>query len=183
MLSAVIWGLFLSNGHVFSVSHGAELRSRGKVTVEKVTGLSELEDLNGNFADLGLGTACRIRKPRGEGEDPGAYWQIQPQDSSEGKVIPSGITLKECKEKCLTEEFTNKTRHCYAIEYRSSEQRCEIWTQPIVNMVDTFTDQTVASEGRLPTYDFHCYVALTALNNHGSSTTCEELNAAHNSLG
>eukprot|EP00435_Cladocopium_sp_Y103_P051125 s2453_g15.t1 len=172
MLSVVIWGFFLSNGHFFSISH-APLRSLEKMTT--VRKLTEPILPKGDFSDLGLGTTCRIKKPQREDEDPGALWQIEPQNKEEGRLIQK-ITLKKCKEECLTEEATNK-RHCYAIEYRSSERRCEIWTQPIVNVVDTFTDQTVEEKPGKPVYDFHCYLAMT------SRATCGELVVAHKRLG
>lgn len=90
----------------------------------------------GHFKSWGYGSVCR----RGQ-------WDQTYDDYAQAR-IKVGKTVRQCSEQC-----DNLGMTCYGFEYRDSEQRCELWMEPIC-------DHRLAPSEIQPN-DFQCFIKCT----------------------
>mmetsp|Transcript_68482 Transcript_68482/g.150593 ORF Transcript_68482/g.150593 Transcript_68482/m.150593 type:complete len:230 (-) Transcript_68482:83-772(-) len=128
--------LATTGGIVLMAIMGISLwQAGGGMTPEKVAinDAQELVEKNDVLLSMGLGTACR-------------------EDPSDQKIMPEHANvihgnMGDCEKKC------NDMPKCRAMEYRTSEKRCELWFTPARHHVTVFEDKTVTGRP-----DFHCFV-------------------------
>ncbi|CAE8695150.1 unnamed protein product [Polarella glacialis] len=98
---------------------------------DSVVGLAEVDAKK--FVSLGQGTACRIKA--------GDHTLVPPK----GKVIEKIGGRDACAKACFLEQDSS------GFEYRISEDRCELWDEPIMGHEHVFLQHTVGGKP-----DFEC---------------------------
>ncbi|CAJ1348883.1 unnamed protein product [Effrenium voratum] len=104
----------------------------------------QLDAESEHLLELGLGTVCR-------------------QSPTDQQVVPKEAdvvftTIDDCKDRC-----EKMGEECRAVEFRTSENRCELWKVPARYHMTIFDQNTVGGKP-----DFHCFI---------KSGRCETLSA------
>mmetsp|Transcript_5901 Transcript_5901/g.10536 ORF Transcript_5901/g.10536 Transcript_5901/m.10536 type:complete len:451 (-) Transcript_5901:225-1577(-) len=114
------------------IEHDTLLRDAAQLfpcVIKETTSVS----IEGNYVSMGFNTVCR----RDEGDK-------SPDDYGMAKTF-SDKSLRQCSQMC-----EGMHKQCHGFEYRASEQRCEIWKDPICHHERT---PAVRASGE----DFRCF--------------------------